>query len=265
VKYVAILNAHDHADVVDDTISSIKSYMTDDIMVVVDGAHWKEFSKNKFDAYLLEGLWHNYSRSPYRNVALGLIQTAKKWPNADWYCYLEYDCLFTSSDFKRNVERSGMMGYVCLGFDHRRQKMKLPLLDKILKQPIRKLEYLLGCCVFYEGRFIRKASPVLERLLLFTNDFTQGFFPEYEKQGGYDFMEHFMPTLARCYGRVGGMCRWNEQSKHWTDGDYKKYTVRFRPELTESEIFEQSSICHPVKEFDNPVRKFHRDRREVHV
>ena len=154
-------------------------------------------------------------------------------------------------------------GYTCLGTNHRANKMDLPFLEMIMKEKIKTTpNYLLGCCVFYRGDFINKLHEFFERFLYYTNEFKNGFFPDYEDQGGYDFAEHLMPTLAVHHGgKVGGFSRWGDSEQAWIEGYYRKYPIRFRPDLTIEENYPEATILHPVKKYDDPIREYHREKR----
>jgi len=253
MNIVTIMGAHNKHDVNRDTLQSIKKYMTTDILMVVDGACWKEIETENYDVNMLEGFYHNCNKSPYRNICLSLIEASKFWPEADWFCYLEYDCLVASDGFRQDLE---MASEGCLGFDSRRQKVKLPYLEMVLGKKIKNYSYLLGCCVFYKGDFVRKSRPILEKILYYTNDFSQGFFPDYAE---YDIAECMLPTLAEQEGySYGGLAKWDAPSKRWM-GDYKRYPIRFRPCI--EEVHKEASIIHPLKEYDDPLRQHYRSQR----
>jgi len=250
-----VLNVHNNPKLVLDTIDSIRTWMTEEILMVVDNAGWKEMSKHEFPAYMVQGFWHNYVKSPYRNIVFGLMQAHLKWPEADWYCYMEPDVLVASDAFKRDLKAAEYYNYWCVGNDARQQTFKLPFLEKIIKDKLADFNYLLGCCVFHKNDFIKKLHEenFFERFLMYTNEFTKGYFPDYEEQGGYDLAEHLFPTLATYYGgKVGGFATWDRHSFKWTKGQSKKYPMRWQPELEFEDSFKEASILHPVKEYDNP-------------
>lgn len=265
MKIAAVLNVHGQVDVVKDTLDSIRAHMTDDILVVVDGAVWHELSKVQFGTPAISGFYHNHSKSPYRNVMFGLMEGVKRWPKADWYCYLEYDCLVANDNFKTDLKEAGDRGYWCLGVDHRIQSIKFPFLEQVLNTKFDKANYLLGCCVFHKGDFLRglHQANFFERLLYFTNAFSKGFFPQYEEQGGYDFAEHLFPTLAAHFGGgVGGLSTWDATANRWIAGRADRYPIRWRPELEVGEVVvDSASILHPLKEYNHPLRVHYRHRR----
>jgi hypothetical protein len=264
MKIATVLNIHNNSKMVHDTIDSIQTYVTDDILAIVDGAHWNKVESVAFPCYKLEGFRHNCPKSPYRNVTLGLKEAANLWPDADWYCYTEYDCLFASNKFKNTLKLAENMGIWCLGNDHVVGDFKFPLLDLMLETKIEKSHYLLGCCVFHRGDFIRKLVEMdfFNRFLYLTNSFSQGFFPGYEEQGGYDIGEHLYPTLAAHYGgQVGHFARYSLATSQWYD-NYKSYPLRWKPELdAETEHFPEAYILHPLKTYDHPIREYHRKKR----
>lgn len=253
MKIAVVLNAHGHTELTLDTISSIRQYVTDRILVVVDGAHWSWGESVDLPAYKLQGLVHNYVKGPYRNYTFGLYHAHKMWPDMDWYCYTEYDALFASESFKDDLKNEW-----CVGIDERTGDYKFPLLEAMLKEEIEVSKYLLGCCVFHNGEFVRHLADMnfFERFLFLTNDFPKGFFPGYEEQGGYDFGEHLYPTLAHHFGgEVKGLSRWQENPGVWR-GDFRKYPIRWKPELDpQGENFPEAAIMHPVKSYNHVLRQ----------
>ncbi|RDJ35110.1 MAG: hypothetical protein DWQ19_09760 [Crenarchaeota archaeon] len=261
-KIATILNAHGKTDLVLDTIDSIKLFAGDDVLVVVDGAHWEDWGQDvKIPAYKIKGFKHNYARAPYRNLTLGLNQASQLF-EADWYAYCEYDVLFTSEYFKKALSRLPKDVW-CVGNDHRVGNFKFPFLEKIIDSKLGDSHYLLGCCVFYKKEFLNKLREVdfFDRFLLYTNEFEKGFFPGYEEQNGYDFGEHLFPTLANHYGgKIAQLANWHQIFEHWL-GDFKHYPMRWKPELTWRENFAEASIMHPVKN-NLELRWFHRTKRD---
>lgn len=264
MNVAVVLNSCDHTEVTLDTIDAIQKYVGNQILLVTDGAFWGWAKKLDAPVHKLEGFHHRCPKSPYRNVTLGLYHALQKWPDADWYCYTEYDCLFTSEAFKEDLKQAESDGVWCLGNDARTGDYKLPLLEYIVKMKFEESKYLLGCCVFYSGTFLRKLldSDFFDRFLYYTNDFSRGFFPGYEEQGGYDFAEHLYPTLANSMGgKVRGMAYWQESPGIWR-GSFRKYPLRWMPDLNpHSEHFPEATIQHPLKEYNHPIRQLERMRR----
>ena len=96
------------------------------------------------------------------------------------------------------------------------------------------------------------------KLLNYTNCFSQGYFPKYD---GWDFTEHLFPTLANNLGgKVYGLAGWHSDKSQWY-GNYKKFPMRWKPELTIKDNYPEASIMHPVKNTDHPLRRFHREKR----
>jgi hypothetical protein len=264
MKIATILNAHGETDLVLDTLDSIRYYVGSNVLVVVDGAFWNSWGRSiQLPAYKIEGFQHAYVKAPYRNLTLGLNTLVRQFGNQmDWYCYCEYDVLFTSDKFKEELKKAQQENVWCIGNDHRVGNMKFPFLEKIIKSPLGPSHYLLGCCVFYSGEFIRKLIEVdfFNNFLFCTNEFSEGFFPGYEEQGGYDFGEHLYPTLASHYGgEVGQFAKWNQIFEQW-QGDFKHYPMRWKPELQLTENFHEASIMHPVKK-NSELRWFHQVKR----
>lgn len=261
MKFAVVLNIHANEDLVLDTIDSIRSYVTNDILVVVDGASKEWGQRLKVPAYKMQGLIHGCPSSPYRNLTLGLMTALDLFQETDWFCYAEADVLFASENFKKDIEEKSLSGFWCLGNDHRTNEGNLILLEKMLKTKFEQTHYLLGCCVFYKKEFLNKLKSIdfFERFLNLTNSFVGGYFPIFTEQGGYDLGEHLYPTLAAHYGgRVGSLATWDDKLNIWK-GNYRRYPMRFRPDI--SEDFRSASILHPLKEINHPLRDYYRKER----
>lgn len=263
MKIATILNAHGNTNLVSDTVDAIRTYSTKDILMVVDGAAWESWGKNvQLPIHKLEGFYHNYPKAPYRNLTYGLNVASQKWPDHDWYCYCEYDVLFTSSAFQADLEKAAEDNVWCIGNDLRIANFKFPYLEMILDTEIKDSAYLLGCCVFYSGKFIRHLKTIgfFDKFLQMTNDFEKGYFPDYEQQGGYDFGEHLYPTLAKHYGgQVRQFACYHQVFNEWI-GNFKKFPMRWKPEITLEDNFCEASIIHPVKDTSD-LRWFHHANR----
>ncbi len=262
MRIICVLNAHGAADVLLDTIDSIHTHLTRDVLVVIDGAKAGCLNGHDVPASTVQGLIHGAPKSPYRNTTLGLMMAHRAYPDADWYCYIEYDCLIGSSRVKADL--AGMPDYVwCVGNDLRHNPhVNLEFGSVIVKNKLPVPKYLLGCCVFHSGTFIRTLAEndIFNRILWYTNDFTGGFFPKYN---GYDVAEHLFPTLAEHYGGSSfGFARYYEDKMSW-EGDAETYPMRWRPDLSEADPYRTACIMHPLKSFDNPIREYHRNLRNA--
>ncbi len=260
MEIAAVLNVHSQPQVILDTIDSIITYMTEKIIVIVDGAAWPQLKDEPFPVGKVEGFYHNVPKSPYRNVALGLKTLTDAYPDADWYCYTEYDVLFTSERFKHNLKMAEEMGVWMLGNDGHVDNESLMMIQAMFDEPLTSSYYLLGCCQFFHKNFINKLKEInfFERFLNMTNSFSDGFFPFYS---GYDLSEHLYPTLCRHFGgNIGVFAHYDEYGK-W-HGAYEHFPVRWRPEIDPvTENFPDASIIHPLKSYDHPLRVLHRDKR----
>lgn len=266
IDIAAILHTHGQPEVTLDTLESIHHYLTDQTLVVVDGAGWDHFKSLKMPSKILKGFYHGYFRAPYRNVILSLMHAAKTWPNSDWYAYLEFDCLIGSSVIKKDFELADEHNIWLIGNDYRaKQTVRFPLVEMMLKEKFEEIVYLLGAVLFYSKKFIHKLLEVdfFERFLWLTNEFRDGFFPGYEGPAAWDLAEHMMPTLAKHWGgNVTQFAKWNQHIAQWVGGNYRRYPIRWRPDLdVTEEVHFQSAIMHPLKELNNPIRVFHREKR----
>lgn len=255
-----ILSAHENSPTFRDTLESVRRHLSDDVVVLVDG-----FAADEIGGVdKIEGFRHGKSSAPVRNVALGLKGAWERWGgSADWFCYMEYDCLVGSPDIRDHLGMADERGYWMLGNDLRRPEGSLPLLDNFMGKHI-PLRYLLGCCWFMSSRFMEELSRRdFFRLFLEYTNFYDPCPSVLENGVGrklpiHDPSEFIYPSLAVEYGgSVEQLACWNGD---WT-GNHEHYPMRFRPDLGGSDPFRQACVMHPLKEFDNPIRNYHRNLR----
>lgn len=257
-----VLNVHDDVDCALDTIDSIKKYVGGNILVIVDGVHWKKWEKVNVPAHKMCGFQHGCAKSPYRNVALGIKSAWDLWGSqSKWICYTEYDVLFTSDFFKKNLEAAEEMGVWMLGNDGHIDDKEMPLVESMIKEKFKSYYYLLGCCQFFSCEFMKKLDEIdfFDKFLNLTNQFTQGYMPGYS---GCDISEHMYPSLCRHFGGNVGVFASYDEMGQW-HGHYRYFPMRWRPNINfETENFEESSIMHPIKDISDPLRVHHRKIRE---
>lgn len=259
MNIACVLNVHGDTELVLDTIDALRRWVTNDILVVVDGAKWDSWGKDVvLPAYKMCGSPQKHSRSPCRNVALGLKHAWELWgEKVDWICYTEYDVLFTSDRFVKNLETAEKNDIWMLGNDGRVEHFSIPLLES-LAGPMKTSYYLLGCCQFFHKKFLLKLDEMkfYDKFLHMLSGFTSQI-PGYT---GYDISEHIYPSLARHLGgNIGVFASWDGSKWH---GSYEIFPMRWKPELNpETENFTNASIMHPLKKFTHPIRVTHRERR----
>lgn len=255
MEITTIVHTHGNPEVTYDTIDSVKQYVSDQILLLVDEAGWHHFSNN-LQISTLKGFWHGHGRAPYRNVALGLLNAYKTWPKSDWYCYCEYDALFASSEFKQELKDAWIVGNDL----RENQEVDLSLVEKMIKSKFKEKFYFLGACLFFHQDFMCKlATEFIEKFLYYTNDFKYGFFPGYT---AWDVTEHLLPTLA-CHwgGKIKQLAKWTKEACYWS-GNFRVYPVRWQPDIFMEEC-ENASIIHPVKKMGQ-VREFFKKKRNDH-
>lgn len=261
MEIAAIINAHSKPEVVNDTTESIQKYMTTNILAVIDGAS-RDFDNIPLPIPKVNGFKHSRPRSPFRNVALGLREVIAAYPKMDWYCYIEYDCLVTSSRFKQNLKMAQEMGVWMLGNDGYVDTKYMPLIDSLVGGNMTNKNYhLLGACQFFHKDFVAKLLEInfFDRFLSLTNAFHgSGAFPGYN---GQDISEHMYPTMCRYFGgHIGVFATWHQGKWHQA---YELFPLRRKPELDpETENFPNASIFHPLKDFNHPIREYHRQKRK---
>lgn len=275
MKIVAVLNAHENSPVFRDTLESVRHHLTEDVLVVVDGKSWDQFrDDDSIPAFKLEGFQHGVKHpmfaERYRNACLGMMKAWETWgDSANWYFSLEYDALVGSSLIREHLNEADALGFWLLGNDHRQYEGAIPFIEDFQKHKLN-LHYLLGCCLFFSRDFMKALSKdnFFERFLNFTN-FRGGPINIVDSLGKthpvHDVGEFLYPTLAVHYGgkvkEIACHLGCWEGVEQWR-GNYEYYPMRFRPDLTE-QPFPQACVMHPMKDFDNPVRTYHRERRNL--
>lgn len=252
-----VISTHNDVECTLDTVESVKMFVGDRIMLMVDGACWPKWQSIRTDAYKVKGFLHGVSKSPYRNMALSLQQAWELWKkDISWLCYTEYDVLFASSRFAHNLKMAEEKNVWMLGNDGHVDDKQVPFIEALVKDKFQSIYYLLGCCQFFHRKFLEKLEEInfFEKFLSLTNQFSPGKFPSYN---GYDISEHLYPTLCRHFGgAIGVFATWDHGEWH---GAYRYFPMRWRIPITED--FEVASIIHPTKNYDDIVRQYHRVKR----
>lgn len=244
-----LINTHADPLMTADTANSVKVWMTSKILVIVDGAGWHHFG-SRFDYPLHKGLVHGRPKSPYRNMLVGIAELCKLYPDVQWYCYLESDCLIANDRFKSDLvnQRNKYIG----GFEYRGGGgMNVPILNQVVGGQVKENHHLLGAVMFMSRKFVHKMveNNLPAKLLKATEGFNSGDVPDFH---GYAFEEELFPSLANYYypGSV------------FQIGEWAKYNVRWQPDISSQEITPGVSIIHPLKSFDHPIRLHYRRFRE---
>jgi hypothetical protein len=263
LNIAVVLGAHENSPTYKDTLESVRHHLTNEVLVVVDGIGWEQFSQED-SIFKLQGFLHGKPSAPFRNVALGLMKAWETWgESADWYCHMEYDCLIGSSEIKTHLSMADDQGFWVLGNDHRTPGCSLPFLESFAKEKL-ELHYFLGCCVFFSSKFLKVLAEddFFNRFLNFTNFRTEAITLVDERgktQMAYDLSEYMYPTLAVKYGgKIAELACWRDPG--WV-GNYEQYPMRFRPDITVEDPYMNACVMHPVKNFDSPLREFHRRKR----
>ena len=270
--------AHDKIEVVADTLDSLHSYMSNKNLVVVDEAGWERCDWQSLKAVVEKGYYHNFRQGPYRNSALGIWRAAQLWPDVKWYCYFEYDALVLNEGYKKELAQAEKDGCLIVGNEYTTDEFDLPLLEKILTESVTKVYHLGGFCQFMHRDMVQGLMKrgFFERFLEATKGFENGYFPR-EKGKMPAFEEELWATLAGYLGGGpasirelagwDGMFVWDggasEPRYNVSHGDWRKFPMRFRPEIGADEVFPETSLVHPVKDFDHPVRASARAARRA--
>jgi hypothetical protein len=262
MKISVLVNTHE-CDIFLDTIDSIRTYVSNDILTVVDAKNWDSWGENlPQDINAIKGFYHGYNKAPYKNYTYGLKKIYEKYPDSDWYCYCEPDVIFASDKFKKVLSEDDsvwMYGNDLRYYD----KIKFPFLENMLNIKFNITSYFLGCCLFFNKIFIKKLNEInfFDTFLKEVSIFKNGYFPDCDEQNVYDIGENLYPTLAfHLGGKLKQFACWNQTFNHWT-GNFKEYPMRWRPELTFEDNYPEACILHPVKNTSG-LRQFHKTLRK---
>lgn len=262
MKIAVFMVACHEAEVLLDTIESIRTFITEDIVVVIDEIAWPRYAKLKVPFKLEKGFFHNTNKAPYKNMCLSLMKAKEYYPDADWYWYLEPDVLIVNENYKSEIERFNHCWLI--GCDHRHDnKCNLSLLSEVTGIPALNIDHtVLGCCQILKNEFVQKLSKLdfFNKFLEVTKEFQGGYFPGYTY---YAFEETLFATLAVWMGKhVASLSSYEPLSSVQRGrGDYKKYVIRFGVDLSPRDIYPCTSIIHPIKRFNDPIRNYFRDAR----
>lgn len=259
MKLATTILAHHDLPLVKDTIESVKLWMTNDILLVVDKAGWHHFENQDLPCPTIQGFYHNHYRSPYRNFILSLSKLQELYSSADWYICLEYDSLIVSSSFKKDLAELHKKKVWVTGCDIRTYNFSFPLLEKIVDHGnIKESKYVFGCCHFYHSDFILKLKQInfFDRFL----EMTDGMKPEFPGYPRHSFTEELLPTVANHFGgKIYELSCWKEREKSWRGS--LLYFMRFKPEISIEEVPPSASILHPIKSIHHPIRQYYKNQR----
>ena len=255
MNFVTVLNVHNNPDGVVESLESIEAFLTDKIVVVVDGLGWEAFKDFSYkNAIIVEGFEHGVNRSQYKNCALGLIKAYNKWPDAEWYCYIEFDVAFLNDGFKQDLKTMYHikdLSLVATDVMNHDQDNDHWMVSDILQRPTKGFK-TLGAVMCFTQMCLNKwnESNFLYLLLEKTKLYKGDFFPNFH---AYAVEEVIFPTAAAAFGKILDISRFNPAG----------YTVRFQPEVEFHELNRFTSLAHPSKDFDGKVRKYSKSIRNL--
>lgn len=254
MKIAAFILSHDNPALTTDTADSVQFWMTKDLFILVDAAGWQHFDGRPVPHEVCKGLHHGQPRGPFRNIFFGLTEIHNRYPDADWYCCMEQDCLVISDLFQADLEKASS-GKWFAGTNYRPDRMDIPFLDNLLQEHVRVDHYVLGCLMFFHRRYVRKLLELdlPNKFLRETEHLRSGEFPGFR---GFSVDEQLFPSLSQHLkpGSVFPLSVEGRPNIH--------YMTRWQPELNIGDIKPGASILHPVKRADSPIRLHYRKFRE---
>jgi hypothetical protein len=243
--FAASLNVHANPSLTRRNIDLIKRNVTHNISVLIEGSTYDNWPLDFFkDIQVIEGFKHTAPRNPYKNVFLNLKTTYEKFPNCDWYVFSEFDNFIINENFKNDFQYINE-NYSLIANDFRQIYCEDNLFESSLGIKFENFYCMLGCCYFIKKNFMEILyREIFEKFLSFSSFMPQGFYPNFHQ---YDVTEVLLPTLCKYYNfDVFSYARFKEEDFSW-QGMYKKYMMRFRPNIEFFEVSKQASIIHPIK------------------
>lgn len=258
-QFAAFVYTHNNPALTFDTVDSVQFWVSPDVMVLVDAAGWQNFHQVPAPCPLVKGLLHGQPKSPYRNVAFGLLELSKRFPDAQWYVYVEQDCLFGNAAFKEDLAKNPGKWFAGTNLRGPRQ-WKLPKLNEIVGGEIEEEVYVLGCVMFFHRNFVNqlKKDEVIDRLIQQTESLPTGVFPGFT---GYAFEEQLFASLANYY-KKNSVLGLSHEDRRSPRHNWLKYVVRWQPDIEANEVSPGASIIHPSKNPYSTIRCHYRKFRD---
>ena len=248
----AIISVHNNPDLARDTIDSVRCWATKQIVLIVDKAGWDLYRDFQHpDTKVVCGVFHNANRSPYKNMAIGLKNAYELYPNAKWYNYIEYDAIYTSDRFKLDLTAAGNAAAVGFDYVFKGDSTDNWIVKQIFNRDV-ECHKLLGAVTYYSNSCIRSFIEYnfFEELFKITATFQSADFPNFSE---YAVEEIIFPSAASQFGEV----------KNLGIGMSRRYAVRFGDFIHPNEITPETSIVHPTKGLDCPIRQHYAKQREL--
>ena len=252
MEIAAFVHTHNNPELTADTVDSVKTWMTKKVFVLVDGAGWKNFDHKDVGCDLHCGLLHGRQKSPFRNILFGLKEIYKRYPDQEWYAYLENDCLVVTDQFKEDLKKA--KGKWFAGCNHRTGQLDIPLLDQLVGGRVSEEHYVIGCTMFFHRDYLEKllSENIPNKIIEATLPLPSGDFPAFR---GFAFEETLFPSLSNYY---------RSSSVYPLSGNFTpRYPVRWPLDLLPSDVSPAATILHPVKKADDPLRLHYRRFREL--
>lgn len=256
VKIATHVNSGIDSNLLQDTLESIRFFVTKDILVTRDAVLEPCLLSN---VYTVSGFSYGDNKSPYRNIALGIYHLYQLFPNHDWYMYCDYDVVFLSSRITEQLKLAERMGVWLVATNGRYEQLEIPFLKSFCGRSCQYSYYVLGCWFCMHRHFLEKLIRLdfFNKFLFLTSEFREGYFPNYDR---HDISEHLYPTMCRLFGGNIGILSSYDEYGRW-HGNYRYYPVRWKPEMKYQDEFKEACVVHPVKDYHNRFRVISREKR----
>lgn len=243
-KIAVSLNVHTDPFLVRTNINCLQINLTNNINMLIEESAFSTWPFDKFeDVNIIKGFKHDFKRNPYRNVFYNLIETYKKFPDKEWYCYTEGDNFFLNDTIKKDLElikpkfqlvTSDFRTIFCDGY------LFYNLFNKVLRNHF----CMLGCCYFIRKEFMEKlCNEYFPKFLNYATLIPDCYY--YPNFYQYDLAEVFVPTAcAELNYSIFNLSSWKMDRFVGMSHIYK---MRFRPEILKFEINEKTCIVHAIK------------------
>lgn len=254
MELAVVLNVHNQPELARDTLDALALWATPNIITMVDKKGWnlfKDFKHNKTEVVC--GVFHGAKKSPYKNIILGLLKAYEKYPTASWYICTEFDCLFISDGFKEDLQSFENRDVSMLGINiEKKTSNNHWIVKKILGEKVKQYK-ALGALMIFSNKCVKTLFDLgfYSQILEITKDYKADHFPNFTD---YAVEEIMLPSAASFVGEIKPLVI-NRKIQG-------KYAVDFGKDIVKEQIKPITSIVHPSKKFDSPIRSYYRNLRE---
>ena len=258
MEIATILNVHNNPELTRDTIDSVRAWCTRKIVLVIDKAGWENYEGFTHpDTVVVCGVYHGVSRSPYKNIAIGLMKAYELWPRVSWYNYIEYDFLYLNDHFKNSLKAGRNYSLIGINYEtHHHVNNHWMTKDAFrgtgYSGPELVCRKMLGALMYFSNKCMKGLADIdyFNYILEHTKTFKGDAFPHFTD---YAVEEILYTTAATAFGELIDI-RELDPTQH--------FAVRWGDAIEPNEIKPHTTAVHPSKSLDCPIRQHYARSRK---